>query len=56
MGRKAKYTKQQKVQVCEDYLNGVKIVNHRGKTGSISCGAGCVPKNSTIHVPCIKVH
>lgn len=27
MGRKAKYTKEQKVQACEDYL-------HRGKTAS----------------------
>ncbi|MCI6380791.1 hypothetical protein ACTQX5_09160 [Faecalicoccus sp. LCP19S3_E3] len=24
MGRKAKYTKQQKVQACEDYLSGRK--------------------------------
>lgn len=24
MGRKAKYTKEQKVQACEDYLNGKK--------------------------------
>lgn len=24
MGRKAKYTKEQKVQVCEDYLSGRK--------------------------------
>ena len=45
MGRKAKYTKEQKVQACEDYLSGrksaeqIKIELNMGK-----CGAGLVRK------------
>ena len=45
MGRKAKYTKEQKVQACEDYLSGrksaeqIKIELDMGK-----CGAGLVRK------------
>ena len=31
MGRKAKYTKQQKVQACEDYLNGGKSASQIAK-------------------------
>ena len=39
MGRKAKYTKEQKVQACEDYLSGrksaeqIKIELNMGKCG-----------------------
>lgn len=45
MGRKAKYTKEQKVQACVDYLSGrksaeqIKIELNMGK-----CGAGLVRK------------
>ena len=45
MGRKAKYTKEQKVQACEDYLSGrksaeqIKIELNMGK-----CGVGLVRK------------
>lgn len=41
MGRKAKYSKQQKVQACEDYLNGTKSARqiakelNMGKRGSV---------------------
>ena len=40
MGRKAKYTKEQKVQACEDYLSGrksaeqIKIELNMGKCGA----------------------
>lgn len=36
MGRKAKYTKQQKVQACEDYLNGVKSASQIAKELNMS--------------------
>ena len=45
MGRKAKYTKEQKVQACVDYLSGrksaeqIKIELNMGK-----CGTGLVRK------------
>lgn len=36
MGRKAKYTKQQKVQACEDYLNGAKSASQIAKELNMS--------------------